>query len=320
MLGSPYRETPVMSHALERFIGREVKKRRAAKRAHAPSRFELRRAHGETVRLARELVRDPRQVESVDPRLRGLLDRPEVLAAIERDETPIPATKDREGYFDDRHLSYWLSGFDDLQIVQRLTPGCSLKRVLDFGGASGRFARHVALADERARVTIAELDVNHVAWVDKHFGASVRSVKVSPYPHFPLADGSVSLCVGLSVFTHIDSYESGWLAEINRVLEPGGYAFLTVHNEDTWEVLPNVPHLLGLLNGCELFRDLYRGGAPMPEGRHVFDYNYRSIEYNCNVFMHSDHIRRSWGKWFEVVGVYPRAHHDFQTAVVLRKE
>jgi hypothetical protein len=58
----------------------------------------------------------------------------------------------------------------------------------------------------------------------------------------------------------------------------------------------------------------------MPDGRHVFDYNYRSIEYNCNVFMHSNYVRQTWGIWFTVVGIYPRAHHDFQTAVVLKKE
>ena len=56
-------------------------------------------------------------------------------------------------------------------------------------------------------------------WCDQHFGPAVRGVKVSQQAHFPLADRSISLCVGLSVFTHIDSFESAWLAEIERVLE-----------------------------------------------------------------------------------------------------
>ena len=220
--------------------------------------------HGETVGLARDFLRDAAHVAGVEDRLRPLLNDPTVIAAIERDEMPIPATQDREGYFDDRHLSYWLSGLDDLRVVQSMIPAGAMTRILDFGGASGRFARQVALAYESATVTIAELNVNHVSWVDEHFGSSVRAIKVSPYPHFPLNDRSISLCVGLSVFTHIDSYETGWLAEVHRVLETGGYAFLTIHSEDTWQLLPTVPHLLKSLSLDPLFVDLFHPGTRMP--------------------------------------------------------
>jgi ubiquinone/menaquinone biosynthesis C-methylase UbiE len=203
--------------------------------------------------------------------------------------------------------------------VQRLIPKASFDHVLDFGGASGRFARHVVVADESARVTVADLNVNHVEWVEEHFGRSVRGVKVSPYPYFPLADRSVTLCVGLSVFTHTDSYESGWLAEIHRVLSDGGYALLTIHSEDTWRLLPAHPELFKRLQRDPEFRAAFRPGEPMPDGRSVFTSNPNSIEHNCNVFMDSNYVRRRWGRWFEVVDIAHRAHHDFQAAVVLRK-
>jgi ubiquinone/menaquinone biosynthesis C-methylase UbiE len=204
-------------------------------------------------------------------------------------------------------------------MVQRLVPQASLAHVLDFGGATGRFARQVELADSSARVTIADLNVNHVEWVDRHFGRSVRGVKVSPYPYFPLADQSVTLCVGLSVFTHIDCYESGWLAEINRVLAPGGYALLTIHSEQTWTMLPSQPELLRRLQQIPEFNRAFRLGEPMPTGRAVYDWNPNSIEHNCNVFADSDYIRDRWSRWFDVVDIAHRAHHDFQTAVILRK-
>ena len=53
--------------------------------------------------------------------------------------------------------------------------------------------------------------------------------------------------------------------------------------------------------------------------RMVFAYNEDSIEHNCNVFTHTDYIRRCWGKWFDIVEIAPGAHHGFQTVVVLRK-
>jgi ubiquinone/menaquinone biosynthesis C-methylase UbiE len=288
-------------------------------RPHAPSRLDIRQSRRSPVGLARELIRDPAQVEAVDKHFRKLLDDPAARDAIERDPIPIPATEDREGYFGERHLAYWLSGFDDLRVVQSLVPATAMNRVLDFGGASGRFARHVVQADDSAIVTIADLNVNHVAWVDRYFGPSVRAVKVSPYPHLPLADNSNSLCVGLSVFTHIDSYETGWLAEIHRVLAVDGYAVLTVHSEHTWPLVPYHTAVMHTMSKIPEFTAAWRPGEPLPKERMVFTYDPDSIEHNCNVFMHSDYIRRCWGKWFEVVEIRPQAHHNFQTVVCLRK-
>jgi ubiquinone/menaquinone biosynthesis C-methylase UbiE len=291
----------------------------AADYAHAPSRFEVSGSLSPTVGTAAELYRKREQVEGVGPQFAALLEEPATIAAIERDPVPVPAADDREGYCGERHLTYWLSGLSDLRMVKRLLPSASFYHVLDFGGATGRFARHVVLADSAARVTIADLNVNHIEWVEQHFGPSVRGVKVSPYPHFPLADQSVTLCVGLSVFTHTDAYETGWLAEIERVLVHGGYALLTIHSEQTWPILSGHAHFFKTLNMDPDFRAAFRLGQPMPEGRRVYTFKKDSIEHNCNVFMDANYVRRRWGRRFEVMDVVHRAHHDFQAAVLLRK-
>jgi SAM-dependent methyltransferase len=265
------------------------------------------------------LYRDPAQRAIVDQQFQALLAEPGAVALMERDEAPLPATDDREGYFGDRHLSYWLSGLADLRIVRSMIPDNALANVLDFGGANGRFARHVGLAHPGAQVTVADISLDHVDWVDEHFGPAIRGLKLSPYPHLPLPDGTATLCVGLSVFTHIDSYETGWLAEIHRVLAVGGYAFLTIHSEDTWQILTKQPVLLELLRRDPAFVAAYEPPRPMPGDRLVYTYNPNTIEHNCNVFVASDYVRRRWGKWFEVVEIRFRAHHEFQTVVVLRK-
>jgi len=288
--------------------------------SHAPSWFESRRTLSPNVGTAAELFAKPEQLDRVSTRHCAYLDDQSTLQAIKQDRVPIPATIDREGYYDDRHLGYWLSGIEDLRMVRKLVPQASFRHVLDFGGATGRFARHVVLDDPNAQVTITDLNVNHVEWVERHFGPSVRAVKVSPYPYFPLADRSVTLCVGLSVFTHIDSYESGWLAEVERVLVDGGYALLTIHSEETWRALTTQPGLLKRLQQHPEFVEAFRLGEPMPAGRQVFTSNPNSIEHNCNVFVDSDYIHQRWSRWFEVVDIAHRAHHDFQAAVILRKK
>lgn len=307
-----------MPRTIRRLMRQYGLKRSGTRRAHRPSKLDIRRPHQPNVGLPRDFFRDD-QIAAVDPPFRHWLDDPAVPTIIQRDPIPIPACADREGYFDDRHLAYWLSGYDDLQFVRSVVPATAMKRVLDFGGATGRFTRHVVLADSSATVTIAELNINHVAWVDTHFGSNVRAVKVSPYPHFPLADESVALCVGMSVFTHIDSYETGWLAEIYRVLTPGGYAVLTIHSEHTWPLLGVRPDLQAKLSRDPQFQRIFHPDQPMPAERLAITYDTDTIELNCDTFFHSNYIRRCWGRWFEVLEIRPRAHHGFQTAVVLRK-
>src|SRR5262249_34154061 len=146
----------------------------------------------------------------------------------------------------------------------------AFSHVLDFGGATGRFSRHVVLRYPSAIATIAELSLNHVEWVNQHFGNNVRGVKVSPYPHLPLADNSASLCTAYSVFTHIDAYETGWLVEINRILKPGGYAFISVNAEGTWTALGESPVFLERVKKSPTFLEHYSISSPLPERHLIF--------------------------------------------------
>lgn len=299
--------------------------RSAAARMLLPKRsvFDTRHPLEPTVGLPRDFLKDPRQVAAAeadrDIAACCSLKDPAVLASIERDAIPLPTARDREGYFGDQHLLYWLSGRADLQTMRSVghIPDDAFESVLDLGGASGRFARHVLQHSETALVTVADLNVNHVDWIERYFPSRARGLKVSAYPHLPLPDKSVRLCVAFSVFTHIDAYESGWLAEIRRVLADDGWAYVTIHSEHTWAALPDI-YLYQILKKDAAFVRKFRPGEPLPEDFLVFDYNPSSIEYNCNVFTHSERVRRRWGKWFEIVSILPQAH-SYQTAVVLKR-
>jgi SAM-dependent methyltransferase len=263
--------------------------------------------------MPREFLSDAAELSLIYPHFRELLGDPIISRAIESDPLPIPHPEDREGYEPNCHLNYWLSGLADLRDIQSSVPASAFAQVLDFGGASGRLARHLATAPGVERVTVADLNRNHVAWVNDHFPPNVRALKVSPQPHFPLADNSVTLCVGLSVFTHIDVWETGWLAEIHRVLVEGGMAYVTIHSERSWEQLRQRE-----LSGPENTRFAELAGAAAMPPRVVLDCKPGTRYHCCNTFHSTAYIRRVWGRWFDVTRTNDKPNH-FHSVVVLRK-
>jgi hypothetical protein len=124
------------------------------------------------------------------------------------------------------------------------------------------------------------------------------------------------------VFTHIDEFETAWLAELRRVLKPGGIAYLTAHTDHTWkslrpgmavydELVRLAPNIVEHVVGPELFQ------GPMPHERTVF--RWHTAVYNHNVFHSEPYLRRVWGNLFEVLEIV-RTGSGYQDVVVLRKE
>lgn len=79
--------------------------------------------------------------------------QPEVIDLIRSDDMPIPATEDRENYYDDRHIEYWLSGYVDWQKIRPYLSGTTGRaRYLDFGGSTGRVSPFSSDAQQRSLV------------------------------------------------------------------------------------------------------------------------------------------------------------------------
>src|ERR1700753_3942799 len=56
-------------------------------------------------------------------------------------------------------------------------------------------------------------------------------------PHLPFADNHFSLIFCNSIFTHIDDMFLTWFSEMNRIIEPGGYFYFSVHDENSIEIM-----------------------------------------------------------------------------------
>jgi len=246
---------------------------------------------------------------------------------LAEDSYPLPSTADREGYHGSRHYDYWLSGLKDYLSIKRALEGQNVRlegpfSVFDFGCASGRVLRHFLCHEQGLELWGSDINLRHVEWIRRFLAPSIRVFHNTALPFLPLEDNSLQLVYAFSVFTHIDSLELAWLAELRRVLKCGGLAYLTIHSEHTWENMDPQGAVCQTLMAVREYIREYRVSTelferPMPAERAAFSWQIASVN-NAIVFHSLDYIRNAWGRFFDVVDIIPKGH-DYQDVVVLRK-
>ncbi len=105
--------------------------------------------------------------------------------------------------------------------------------VWDLGSGSGRIARWMAPEVVAAAGAFHGSDINPrlAAWCAANLPGRYLVNRLRP--PVKLAAGSKDLVYAYSVLTHLrETATRAWLAEIARVLRPGGLALLTFHDED----------------------------------------------------------------------------------------
>jgi SAM-dependent methyltransferase len=121
-------------------------------------------------------------------------------------------------------------------------PGSTL---LDWGCGHGRVTRHFIRHWPEVRVLGADIDEENIAWCARHLPGGRFSV-APLWPPLGLGDASVDVVIGLSVMTHLSAdAQRAWLAELARILKPGGIAIVTfggsgaaayasIHHDTAW--------------------------------------------------------------------------------------
>lgn len=247
---------------------------------------------------------------------------PKNLAQYEKKDTfPLPTTEDREGYHGNRHYEYWLSGLSDCMKISAAAKKHGIKltkksRILDFGCASGRVLRHFA-AYTNVDTWGCDISENHVRWCNQFLPPNAKVFQNTSLPHLQIEDNFFDVVYAMSVFTHIEAFETSWLCELHRVLKPGGIVYTTIHDERSWE---SMPHDWGaghaVMQHPDFKKEWLKTGFPGDKFISRWD-NNRS--YSSNVFYKEAYIRRVWGKFFKVIDIIPKAS-DYQTGLILQKD
>ena len=102
-----------------------------------------------------------------------------------------------------------------------------LQRLLDFGCGCGRVVRN--WSGLPTEIHGCDVDPRLVSWCREHLSFGHFAVNgVRPPLGYP--DEMFDLVYALSVFTHLPAALQGtWIAELRRVLRPGGWLLITTH-------------------------------------------------------------------------------------------
>ena len=189
------------------------------------------------------------------------------------------------------------------------------ERILDFGCGPGRILRHMGAVAESCQLHGVDIDSEMVEWCAENI--PFATFVTGPHdPPLPYDEASFDLIFNHSVFTHMDERrQDQWLAELKRILVPGGLALLTVHS-------PRQAH--------QVFRDFANGGQdPEPfrdelERRGILFIREDGFigsthpDWYHSTFHAPWYIHEHWTQFFALRAYLPEGSHD-QDFVVLEK-
>lgn len=178
-------------------------------------------------------------------------------------------------------------------------------RVHDFGCGPGRVTQALAVRHPAATFSGSDIDAEAIDWCAAEMGRVGRFFLNAPRPPLALADAELDLAFSISIFTHLpEDMQNAWLAELRRVIRPGGHLVTTKLNPSAYDLPP------GVAAAARETGFAYFGEARAVDGLPDF---YR-LAYHSE-----DYVRRVWGQHFEVLHVGAHDLNDTQDAVILRR-
>jgi SAM-dependent methyltransferase len=118
-------------------------------------------------------------------------------------------------------------------IIKDHLPGDRPLRVLEWGCGPGRLIRHMPalLGDRAADVTGTDYNPATIAWCKAKLPGIDFALNALA-PPLPFADASFDAIYCFSVFTHLsEAMHHAWIAELQRLLRPGGLLIATTHGD-----------------------------------------------------------------------------------------
>ena len=197
-----------------------------------------------------------------------------------------------------------------------------VRRMLDWGCGCGRVTAHFLADGNVPEIHGTDIDGEATNWCAQAFpkGAFQQS---PPYPPLPFPEAHFDLIVAYSVFTHLArDVQKDWLAELRRVLAPGGLLLATVHGEfAALFAFPDRATALGPLGRLGEWLGL-RSIIPEEIVDSTRDHALDGVapsDYYRGVYQRKEYTVREWSKFLDVVEYCEAGVGNFQDLVVFRR-
>jgi SAM-dependent methyltransferase len=268
------------------------------------------------------LLQDPCVVGKFFP-LQGrsaeyILPKPAIRSGSSRENLPVPPMDLLQGYWPEDYLE---TGRSNIETMLGILEGVgespqTLTRVLDFGCAAGRMLRFYPHIPGRSELWGVDISAKHISWCQQNLSPPLLFAMATTSPHLPFEDNYFDLVYCGSVFTHVSDLGDTWLLELRRILRSGGYAYITIHDKQTVELLFTKYKDIKPLSA---FRAMVRR---FDERTSVFSHDYAQFSIGADpesqVFYDREYLVQKWSRFATVLSVTPEAY-AYQTAILVQK-
>lgn len=192
------------------------------------------------------------------------------------------------------------------------------QRIFELGCAAGRLLRNLKDAAQHSEIWGSDLSAPHIIWCRQNLIPPFRFFTNTTFPHLPIEDNYFDLIYAASVFTHIGDLEDAWLLELRRITRPGGYLYLTIHDNHAIDVIMSAQPG-NWLHGTSIQRELIEFDQHTAFRMSGFDmFLVSRAPGNTQVFHDGEYIRKHWGSFLDIAAIIPEGS-GYQTAIILRK-
>jgi SAM-dependent methyltransferase len=174
--------------------------------------------------------------------------------------------------------------------------------VLDFGCGVGRVLRWLQPLLPDAHFSGSESDEAAIEWIRENYpNVETATTSKNGLPPLRFADASFDLVVGYSIFTHLNAeYQDAWLAELQRLVRPGGILLLSISGPRMLE------YTLTKSDHSDLADLRNRAATFATDGiLHWLGDGWETLfpAYYHTTFHAHQYIRDHWSRWFTVLAI-----------------